>query len=291
MFTKLTDLAKAFIFYGLAFALVLTASVLYPVLGESVIIVAMFSPLISVLLMLLVVTPDGRSKAGWASLGLHRLGLRGWVAAVLVPLLVLGGSYSLVWGSGLADFTVPPDLKDVSLLLVPLIAIWAITKHVLLTGALGEELGWRGYLLPRLTAALGSWWALPLTGLLWGLWHLPVIFLTPLYHAEGNLLIIVPLFLTGTTIFGVIEGYLRLTTNSVWPAAILHSAGNVFWYLFRTATVASSPLITEYLAGESGILPLFGYALVVVAIFLISRHRLDNPGAQLEIVVEPGVGV
>lgn len=290
MFTKLTDLTKVFIFYGLAFALVLTTSLLYPVLGESVIIVAMFTPLISVLLMLLVVTPDGRSKAGWASLGLHRLGLRGWAAAVLVPLLVVGVSYSLVWGSGLADFTIPPDLKDVSLWLVPFLTIFVITINIL-TGALGEELGWRGYLLPQLTAALGWRWALPLSGLLWGIWHLPVIFLTPLYHAEGNWLIIVPLFLVGATIVGVVVGYLRLSTNSLWPAAIFHSAQNVFWELFRTATLTSSPLVTEYLAGESGILPLFGYALVAVAIFLIIRHRLDNPRAQMEMVAEPVFGV
>jgi membrane protease YdiL (CAAX protease family) len=289
MFTKLSDLTKACIYYGLAFGLMLTTSLLYPVLGEGVIAVAMLTPAISVLLMLLVVTPDGRSKAGWASLGLHRLGLRGWAAAVLVPLLVVGSSYSLVWVSGLADFTVPPDFKDVSLLLVPLFIIFAITKHAL-TGTLGEELGWRGYLLPRLTAALGARWALPLSGLLWGIWHLPVIFLTPLYHAEGNRLIIVPLFLTVATIMGVIPAYLRLSTNSLWPAVIFHAAQNVFWYMFRTATITSSPLVTEYLAGESGILLLFGYTLVVVAIIRISRHRLDYPKAQQEIRVEAVVG-
>jgi membrane protease YdiL (CAAX protease family) len=209
---------------------------------------------------------------------------------VLIPLLVVGSAYSLVWVSGLADFTVPPDFKDVSLLLVPVFLIWVIAKNAL-TGSLGEELGWRGYLLPRLTAALGVRWALPLSGLLWGIWHLPVIFLTPLYHAEGNLLIIVPLFLTVVTIMGVIPGYLRLSTNSVWPAVIFHTAQNVFWYLCRTATITSSPLVTEYLAGESGILLLFGYALVVVAIVLISRHRLNNPRAQMEIGVEPVVGI
>jgi membrane protease YdiL (CAAX protease family) len=289
MFKKLTDLTKAFIYYVLAFGLVLTTSLLYPVLGESVIAVAMLTPAISVLLMLLVVTPDGRSKAGWASLGLHRLGLRRWAAAVLIPLLVVGSAYGLVWVSGLTDFTVPSDFKDVSLLLLPVFLIWVIAKNAL-TRILGEELGWRGYLLPRLTAALGARWALPLSGLLWGIWHLPVIFLTPLYHAEGNLLIIVPLFLTVATIMGVIPGYLRLSTNSVWPAVIFHTAQNVFWYLCRTATIAASPLVTEYLAGESGILLLFGYTLVVVAIIRISRHRLDYPKAQQEIGVEPVVG-
>jgi hypothetical protein len=47
-----------------------------------------------------------------------------------------------------------------------------------LTLSLGEELGWRGYLLPQLLS-VGRTRALVLVGLIWAAWHMPLIFLTP----------------------------------------------------------------------------------------------------------------
>jgi uncharacterized protein len=276
MFSNLTDLAKSATYYGLAFALILVTALLHPVLGDATIVVAMYTPITAVLLMLLVVTRDGWSKVGWSALGLHRPGLRGWLPAVLIPLVVLGGSYILVWGTGLAGVTEPPEFNEMGRWLLPVFALILIVKHLLLTGALAEEVGWRGYLLPKLVSALGPRWALPLNGLLHGVWHLPIMFLTPLYHADANWLIVVPMFLTGATAIGVVEGHLRLTTNSVWPSAILHAAHNVFWNLFAMATVAS-PQIAEYVVGESGVLPVLGYTIVVVAIVVIARGRTHRP--------------
>jgi hypothetical protein len=49
----------------------------------------MLTPAMAAVLMLLVVTPEGWSRRGWASLGLHRAGLRSWLVAVAVPMLVV----------------------------------------------------------------------------------------------------------------------------------------------------------------------------------------------------------
>ena len=277
MLHNLSDLTKALLFYGLAIGLMTAACLLYPVLGETVVVVAMYTPLAATLLMLLIVTPDGRTKAGWASLGLHRPGFKAWPAAILVPLVVLGGSYAIVWSSGLAGFGLTGDLEGLAVWMLPVFALIIIVQH-LATGALGEEIGWRGYLLPRLVEALGPRWALPLSGFLHGLWHLPIVLLTPLYHADGNLLIVLPLMLTGSTVLGVILGYLRLATGSVLPAAIMHSSINVFWALLRMSTVAAPPLVTEYLAGESGVLPLAGYAIAAAVVaLLLSRSASHQP--------------
>ncbi len=121
MFATLSDLGKSSIFYALAFGLSLTTALLYPVLGESYTVVAMFGPLAATLLMLLVVTRDGRSRAGWASLGLHRPGFSGWAPAILVPLLVLGAAYGIVWATGLAGVQMPPDLEGIPVWLVPIV--------------------------------------------------------------------------------------------------------------------------------------------------------------------------
>ena len=61
---------------------------------------------------------------------------------------------------------------------------------------------------------------------------------------------------------GVCFGYLRLTTGSVWPATLAHSGFNIFWERFNGFTETRSPLVLEYLAGESGLLTLFALAVL-----------------------------
>jgi hypothetical protein len=101
MFTNLSDLTKAMIYYALAFGLGLTVTLVMP--PTTLLAVAfMWTPTIAVLLMQFVITRDGYSRASWAKLGLHRLGLRGWGMALLVPLLVVGTLYALARGTGIA---------------------------------------------------------------------------------------------------------------------------------------------------------------------------------------------
>jgi membrane protease YdiL (CAAX protease family) len=279
MFPQLADTAKGVVFYVLAFTLGLVLLALPGVAAtEMLLLYYVFTPLLAALLMLLVVTRDGYSRAGWASLGLHRPGVRGWLPALLIPPLVLGCAYGLVWAGGAATFGVSGELLGMSIPTLVGLVLLGIVKSTF-TNSLGEELGWRGYLLPRL-ATLGPLRASLLVGLLHGVWHLPVMLLTSLYHAEGNQLVVIPLFLLNVTAGGALFGYLRFTTDSVWPASLAHSSHNTFWELFTTLTVASTPLASEYLAGESGILPTAGYALV--ACWLLYRQRSGTPAARLQ---------
>lgn len=88
---------------------------------------------------------------------------------------------------------------------------------------LGEEWGWRGYLLPRLLP-LGQWRALVLSGAIWGVWHAPLILLGhnyPQHPVAGVFFMIVFCVLTG-----VLIGWTRLATGSVWPAVIIHGSIN-----------------------------------------------------------------
>jgi membrane protease YdiL (CAAX protease family) len=268
MLTHLSDLGKGLAFYGIVFALVVGLA-FTPLEGQTMLLVAMFMPTVATLLMLLVVTPDGYSRAGWATLGLHRPGLKVWPVAVLGPLLVLGAAYGLVWSTGIAAFVPPAGLDAAGWVVGLASGLFQNLVVVTLTFSIGEELGWRGYLLPRLAAGLGPRRGMLLTGLLHGGFHLPIILLTPFYHPEGNRLVIVPLFLVTFTVAGLLYGWLRLRTGSVWPASLAHSAHNYFWALFGSLTVATSPLATEYLAGETGIVPIVGYGLV--AAWLVRR--------------------
>ncbi|CAN5746310.1 hypothetical protein BH10CHL1_BH10CHL1_02280 [soil metagenome] len=266
MFHQLADRTKATLFYLMAITFATGVAVATITLHNPDLLgYVMFTPLLATLLMLLVVTRDGYSKAGWQSLGIQRAGLRAWPLALWLPLLVLGCSFETATLLGVAHWQWPAG------------ATWGHFLPDLLAGllintlfALGEEIGWRGYLLPKLLP-LGPVRAALLGGLLHGMWHLPMILLTPFYHGDGNRWIVVPLFLLTLSVGGVFYSYLRLTSDSVWPVALGHGAFNLFWGMFTDLAVPVAPLMMEYLAGESGILALI-FALLTVG-FLIRRLK------------------
>lgn len=266
MFTHLNDYTKAASYYSITLLLALLIALF--VTSNAAPIITMGTPLIAVLLMQFVVTRDGYSKAGWAELGLGRLGLRKWSLALLAPLLVLLFTYSVAWSTGIAAFVVSANAGSFWEQLLDVMASLVIVTVF----AFGEEIGWRGYMLPRLVA-LGPRRATLVTGFLHGVFHLPVIIFTPFYHGAGSRWIIIPLFLLTLTAAGGFYGYLRLTTGSVWVVALAHAAFDVFWDHFDMVTVAASPLAMEYLAGESGVLTLIGTA--AVAGWLL--YRLGRP--------------
>jgi uncharacterized protein len=282
MFTHLSSYTKSGLFYALAVGLAIIAALFANMLSaDGAGILNMLTPLLAVLLMLLVVTRDGYGKGGWQGLDLHRAGLSSWGLAILGPLLVLSVTYTVVWITGIGRF-VWPDGQSAGGFVVGVV----INVAILTLLALGEEIGFRGYLLPHLLS-MGRTRALLLSGFLHSLWHLPIMLLTPYYHNEGNPWIVVPLFLLTLTAAGVFYGYLRITSASTWPAAIGHSALNVLWGRFTTLTVAgSSPLLLEYLAGESGLLTLIGAGVLAGwLLYRQGRSAADSHGVKATVRV------
>ena len=88
---------------------------------------------------------------------------------------------------------------------------------------LGEELGWRGFLLPHLMP-LGQWKAILISGIIWGVWHAPTIaqgLNYPGYPILGIFMMIIFCVLLGT-----ILAWLYLNTKSPWVAALAHGSVN-----------------------------------------------------------------
>ena len=270
MFPNLPHPLRPWVFYGLTVALVVAVS-LAP--GASTAL-AMLTPLAATLLLLLVVTREGWSRDGWASLGLHRAGLRFWPAAIGVPVAVVGLANAALWLSGAVEVGASEATRGWGLEMLPVLILGNVVGASV-TVSLTEEIGWRGYLLPRLTSS-GARPALLLSGLLHGLWHLPVILLTDLYLPTGNRWLVIPGFLLMVTSGGVFMGYLRLRSDSLWPATIAHSAHNaaIAWFGAYTLT---EPELHEHLAGESGLFTLLGY--LGVAAWLLIRVRRTDPAA------------
>ena len=291
MFTQRTVLMKAALYYGIAFGLILLLALFELGLGRWILAIAMLTPLTAVLLMLLVVTRDGYTRTGWQTLGLHRLGWRTWGMAILAPLLVMLCTYSIAWATGIGrlDWVA---LKSVIALDGPvnlLSTIGRVLQGLLLSTplALAEEIGWRGYLLPHLLP-LGRTRALLGSGLLHGIWHLPILLLTPFYHEGGDRLVVATLFVLSVTVGSVFFGYLRLTSGSVWSAALGHGAFNLFWGTFMGITVAVGPSsVLEYWAGESGVITLIEVALLAGwLLYRLDRQATPAPGRAV-LVSEP----
>jgi membrane protease YdiL (CAAX protease family) len=281
MFTKLTDTNKAAIFSVLVLCLAVGAALLIRVLEltPNLLMWVLWSctPTVATLIMLLVVTREGYSREGWKSLGLHRLGLSVWWIAFGLTLLITVAASAIVWATPLASFVMPQGgIVD------PLIGFLIQVVILTLTFALWEEIGIRGYLLPRLLS-LGRNRALALSGLVWAAWHMPLILLTPVFPV-GNKLISLPLFVATIVAASFFYGYLRLYTGSVWPASIAHSVHNAAWGVLGALTATSSPVIVnKYLVGDYGLLILVG--AVLGAIWVGRRLGRSGPGEPRSSVV------
>lgn len=265
MFAHLTAPARAAIFYAIALGLAVIVSVFAGSLGEFSAMVTMLTPAAAVVVML-VLTREGFGRAARESLGLSRSGLGIWWFAILGPVGLLVASYAVLVAAGLATFAVP-EMGRSAVEIAVNIGLALVIGLVL---AFGEEIGWRGYMLPKL-AAIGTVPAMLVVGFLHGIWHLPIMLMTPYYHSGGDPMAVVPLFLVTLTLAGVFFGFLRVWTGSVWPVAIAHAVYNFVWGLGSDFVTADRPETMEYIGGESGVLVIAG--LIVFALILVPRMR------------------
>src|SRR5215216_2506950 len=275
MFTKLADTSKAAIFSVLVLMLSVGAALLIRFLeltpGLGMWSLWSITPTVAALIMLLVVTREGYSKEGWKSLGLHRLGLSVWWIAFGATLLITVAASAIVWATPLASFVVPEG-GIVNAVINFLIQVGILV----LSFSLGEEIGMRGYLQPRLMS-LGRTRALLLVGLVWGTWHMPLYyFVAPLFPV-GNVLLFLPLFYGTIVAASFFFGYLRIYTGSLWPASIAHSVHNAAWGVLGALTVTSSPvLVNLYLVGDFGILILIGTTIGAIWVGHMLRSGMDE---------------
>jgi membrane protease YdiL (CAAX protease family) len=144
----------------------------------------------------------------------------GWYAvAVLVPFLAAGlalATFLAVGGTHVVGL--PGGLPAVALPVVLLV-------NVVVGGALAEEAGWRGFLLPGLRARYGTTIAGGLVGVAWALWHLPLYALPGAGLAVGGF----PLawFLPVVVGYSLVLAWLAdRTGDALAPAVLFHAATN-----------------------------------------------------------------
>ena len=276
MHTQSKQIRHGAYFYGIAIGLALLVALSAPVTGKASAPLTMLTPAASVAIMLTLVAPEGSFREALRGLGMTSAGLKAWPLAAGLPLLIHLSSLLILAAAGLAVVVVPQVSGSVVQMAVHIVLGFIISTAF----AFGEEVGWRGYLLPRLLG-IGVMPAMLLVGFLHGLWHLPVMLGTDFYHSAGNPIIVVPMFLATLTLAGVFFGFLRLWTASVWPVAIAHSATNNAWELATGMTRPESPEILEYVGGESGVIMIAALLLLTLVIATrMARGSLRLPSSR-----------
>lgn len=167
-----------------------------------------------------------------------------------------------------------PPLKIFAALQVLLVVVAAPVNAV---AALGEEIGWRGWLLPKLLP-LGTMPALTISGVLWALWHAPVILLGFNYPSTPGWLGLVCMTAMCITV-GSVLAWLRMRSGSVWPAALGHGAFNAAGGLalvFGAAGQKIDPTQATPLGWTGWIFP----ALLAVLLFLFFKKK-NGPASEL----------
>ncbi len=220
-------------------------------------LIIMWSPAIAALLTGLFTRRAFRS-IGW-SLSLKWLAA-GWAMPVLYGLV----SYGLVWVSGLGGVPSPTFLSRARLTLgmtanadwlIIISAFFYITVVNLIPAmilSLGEEIGWRGFLVPEMSGWLGFKKASWISGIIWGAWHLPGI-LSGHYASGGTPMLYQLLCFTVLVVAtGIVLAWLRMKSGSIWPAAVFHAVHNgvIQAFLDRITIDTGS---TKYFIGEFGI--------------------------------------
>jgi len=280
--------------YGIAWAFALVVYLTGGLVNSPVLIPALNVTLATVLLALGVMWAPAIAhiltrlvtREGWGDVGLRpnlRRGWPYWLAAWFLPgILTLVGMIAFF---ALFPTFFDPSLGAIMQLLPPGASIdpWVLAVAQLVQAMLiaplingfftfGEEFGWRAYLQPKLMP-LGGRTAILLVGLIWGLWHAPIIAMGHNYGFDypGAPWSGILMFVWIAVLFAALLGWVTVRGGSVWPAVIGHGAINGIAGLGVLFVQGQpNPLLGPLPVGVIGSL---GFA-VAAAIIFASRRAL-----------------
>jgi membrane protease YdiL (CAAX protease family) len=234
------------------------------------------------------------TREGWKDVGLRphfRQGWPYWLAGWVVPgiLTILGAAVFFLLFPQYFDASLSALRQSLSKSPLGTLSPWMFVAVEAMAGIVispilnaiatfGEEFGWRAYLLPKLMP-LGWKRAVLLMGVIWGVWHWPVIFMGyeygfkyPGYPWAGPLLFVLIAFS-----FGTFLAWITLRGGSVWPAVIGHAAINGIAALAALAVKGTpNPLVGPLPVGIVGAI---GYEALALILFFSPLGKVRLPAA------------
>jgi len=232
--------------------------------------------------------------AGMATLKLNGRDLSdlGWkwpqttyaVQSWFIPLLYATIAYVIVWASGFGGFPnhefmdhlVPliglrlsPQLSTVIYVLIA--GTFGVAKSV--ASALGEEIGWRGFLVPELFKTTSFTVTALISGVVWSCWHYPLLIWgdynsgTPTWYG-------LTCFTLMVVSISFVFAWLRLKSGSLWTGALLHASHNLYIQGIFTPLTRNTGKTAWYIDEFGAIVPIVALAFAVY--FWLRRNELPR---------------
>lgn len=222
---------------------------------------------------------NGRSisELGW-KWGETKYQVRSW----FIPLLYATIAYVLVWAFGFGAFGNPeyfdgltkrmhlggPAWISIALGIV-LTATYGLIGSV--ASALGEEIGWRGFLVPELSKTTSFTATSLISGIVWSLWHYPVLIYGD-YNAGTPTWYGLACFTVMVIAISFVFAWMRLKSGSLWTGAILHGSHNLYIQAIFTPITRNTGKTAWYIDEFGCVLPLI--AIVFAVYFWTNRREL-----------------
>jgi uncharacterized protein len=210
--------------------------------------------------------------------------------AYLLPILYGAVIYGIVWLVGLGGFTtdvvaerVGPGMAGAPRwqMVAVYMLFWATIVYVRngLPSSLGEELGWRGFLFPELQRMTSFTTASLIVGVVWALYHLPVMLFSD-YHSTAPKAFQVVVVFISIIAQTFVYNWLRARSGSVWPAVLLHTSHNAFINNMYDPLMTRYPL-TDFFVTEFGVVMLVINVLMALYVWAHRSELEPKPEATM----------
>ena len=221
----------------------------------------------------------------WGSWKFHGL-------SYFLPLGYATVAYGLIWATGVGgwyDSAFVLEQKEsynlgtwsnAAVIAFQFLMTATVSFVLLLPSVLGEELGWRGLLVPQLSELMPFTGVALVSGLLWAVWHWPLMFMGVYGNGTTPLIYQLLCFTLCIMSMSVIMTYIRLKTDSLWPAVIFHMSHNIFLQKFF------GPMTSEQ-ANSAWFLDEFGAVLpAIILVLAVIYWRKGNSEFQPESTIQ-----
>ncbi|WP_396636379.1 CPBP family intramembrane glutamic endopeptidase [Maribacter sp. R77961] len=201
----------------------------------------------------------------------------------LIPVAYIMISYVLIWVFGFGNVLNQETITEwsqelgmegfsstlVLLTMIVLLSVVGVVKNI--GSTLGEEIGWRGFFVYELRKLFSFGTVSIISGLIWAIWHWPIIFL--IYKGSGNLLLHITAFTVMIVAISVILTYYTFKSNSLWPAALFHSVHNIFIQKIFTPLTITNDRTTLWIDEYGLMLPII---TTLFAIYFWRKAKVEN---------------
>jgi len=201
----------------------------------------------------------------------------------LIPVAYIMIAYVLIWVFGFGNVLNQETITEWSqelgmegfnstiilLTMIVLLSIVGVVKNI--GSTLGEEIGWRGFFIYELRKLFSFGTVSIISGLIWAIWHWPIIFL--IYKGSGNLLLHITAFTVMIVAISVILAYYTFKSNSLWAAALFHSVHNIFIQKIFTPLTITNDRTTFWIDEYGLMLPII---TTLFAIYFWRKAKIEN---------------